>query len=106
MGTAGLRDWAKTRSSIFDLTENHLAAALVVEGNFPSLKDPNAQFDEGDAYVIALAQLRDAIVVTAETPAATKRKPKRSMHIPDVCAALGMTSITNIGMMRREHWQL
>lgn len=106
MGSTSLQNWAKARSSIFDQTKNHLARAIAVEGQFPTLKDPNAQFDEADAYVIALAQIRNAIVVTAETPAATKRKPKRSMYIPDVCSALGMTSISNLGMMRREGWAM
>ena len=106
MGSKALQDWAKARAKIFDPTQNHLSQALVVEGQFPALKDPRAQFDEADGYVIALAQLQSAIVVTAETPAATKRKPKRSMYIPDVCSALGMTSISNLGLMRREGWSL
>lgn len=106
MGSTGLQAWAKGRRAIFDPTQNHLAAALAVEGSFPGLKDPKAQYDEADAYVIALAQLRSAVVVTAETPAAHKRKPKRSQYIPDVCAALGMTCISNLGMMRREGWTL
>lgn len=106
MGSATLQSWAKARKTIFDPTKNHLVQALAIEGQYPALKDPNAQFDEADAYVIALAQIQGAVVVTAETPAATKRKPKRSMYIPDVCAALGMTCISNLGMMRKEGWAL
>lgn len=106
MASAGLQAWAKARNHLFDPTKNHLAEALAVEGAYPALKDPNAQFDEADAYVIALAQIHGAVVVTAETPAAHKRKPKRSMYIPDVCAALGMACISNLGMMRREGWKL
>ncbi|MCW5943854.1 MAG: DUF4411 family protein [Fimbriimonadaceae bacterium] len=106
IGSAGLQGWAKAKKAIFDPTKNHLATALAIEGAHPGLRDPRAQYDEADAYVIALAQLRDAVVVTAETPAAHKRKPKRSVYIPDVCAALGMACITNLGMMRREGWKL
>lgn len=106
MGSATLQAWAKNRKTIFDPRSNHMAQALAIEGQFPSLKDPNAQFDEADAYVIALAQLKNAVVVTAETPASTKRKPKRSLYIPDVCSLLGMTSMSNLGMMRREGWKL
>lgn len=106
VASSGLQTWAKRRRSIFDATRNHLTEALAIEGSYPALKDPNAQFDEADAYVIALAQIQGAVVVTAETPAAHKRKPKRSMYIPDVCAALGMACISNIGMMRREGWSL
>ena len=106
MASTGLQEWVKARKTSFDPTKNHLAEALKIEGAYPALKDPNAQFDEADAYVIALAQLQGAVVVTAETPAAHKRKPKRSMYIPDVCAALGMTCITCLGMMRREQWKM
>lgn len=106
MGSSGLQSWSKQRKASFDATKNHLGEALAIEGAYPALKDPNAMFDEADAYVIALAQLQGAVVVTAETPAAHKRKPKRSMYIPDVCSALGMTCISNLGMMRREGWTL
>ncbi|MHB8634961.1 MAG: DUF4411 family protein [Fimbriimonadaceae bacterium] len=106
IGSIGLRDWARMRKSIFDPTANHLPAALAVEGAYPALKDATALYVEADAYVIAMAQMRTAIVVTAETPASHKRKPKRSMYIPDVCAALGLPCISNLGMMRREGWKI
>ena len=41
-------------------------------------------FEEADAYVIALAQIRDGIVVSQETSATEKNKPKRTHYIPDV----------------------
>ena len=106
IGSAALQDWAKARPTLFDPTANHLAQALAVEGQFPALKDPRAQYDEADAYVIAVAQLTGGIVVTAETPASHKRKPKRAMYVPDVCAALGILYVTNLGLMRREGWSL
>jgi hypothetical protein len=106
IGSTGLQAWAKARKHIFDLTANHLAPALAIEGAYPALKDPRAQFPEADAYVIALAQLQSATVVTSETPAASKRKARGSLYIPDVCAALGVPCINNLGMMRREGWNL
>jgi hypothetical protein len=106
IGSADLRLWTRAHRSLFEVTSAHLAEALAIEGRFPGLKDPHAQFDEADAYVIAAAQLANAVVVTAETPAAHKRKPKRSLYIPDVCAALGMPCISNLGMMRREGWKI
>ena len=106
MGSQLLQAWAKSRKTIFDPTVNHLAEALAIESQFPALLDPNAQYDEADAYVIALAKLQNAVVVTAETSALQKRKPKRALYIPDVCAALGMTCINVLGMMRREGWKL
>lgn len=106
IGSAGLAVWAKERKAIFDPTPSHLAEALAIEGAYPGLRDPRAQYDEADAYVIAIARLRNGVVVTAETPASHKRKPKRSLYIPDVCAAMGMTCITLVGMMRREGWRI
>lgn len=106
MGSTGLVAWANSRKAIFDPKGNHLAGALTIEGRFPAHKDPRSVYDEADAYVIALAQIRGATVVTAETPAATKKKPKRSLYIPDVCSQLGIPCVSNLGMMRREGWQL
>jgi len=45
---------------------------------------PKAEYEEADAHVIALARLRDGIVVTQETPAAEKNRPRRTHFIPDV----------------------
>lgn len=104
MGSSALQSWVRQRANIFDPIENHLAQALIVLGRFLALQNPNVQFEDADAYVIALAQTRGSIVVTAETPAAAKRKPRRAMYIPDECAALGIAFISNLGMMRREHW--
>ena len=65
------------------------------------------------AHLLGLATLAalillvgGATVVSAETPASHKRKPRRSQYVPDVCAALGIPCITNLGMMRREGWRL
>lgn len=105
-GSSGLQAWAKARKALFDPTRNHLAEALVIEGAYPALRDPNARFTEADAYVIAVARLHSGIVITAETPAATKRKARGRMYIPDVCSALGMPCFSILGMMRREAWKL
>jgi len=106
VGTAELTTWADTHSSIWMPHEEMLALALTIQGRFPGLLDPKAEFEEADAYVIALAQLRDGIVVTQETSATEKRNPRRPMFIPDVCRELGVHCITFQGLMRREGWQL
>ena len=62
------------------------------------------EFEEADAYVIALAQARGGLVVTAETSASQKSKPKRPHYIPDVCRDLGIPCINMLGLMRREGW--
>ncbi len=56
--------------------------------------------------MIALARLRNGIVVTQETAAAEKRNPKRTHYIPDVCRELGIPCISLLGLMRREGWTL
>jgi len=104
VGTTELAAWAKARPHMFVPLADVLAEALAIQARFPGLKDPKAEFEEADAYVIALAKLRDGIVVTQETSAAEKNKPKRTHFIPDVCRELGLTCISLLGLMRREGW--
>jgi hypothetical protein len=104
VGTVDLNAWAKARSGIFVPTGDLLVEAQAIQNRFPGLRDPKAEFEEADAYVIALARLRSGIVVTQETPAAEKRNPKRSHFIPDVCREMGIPCFNLLGMMRREAW--
>lgn len=106
VGTPELVSWSDAHSSIWLPNTEVLAAALAIQNRFPGLLDPKSEFDEADAYVIALAQLRDGSVVTQETSAAEKRKPARPMYIPDVCRELGVTCVSLQGLMRREGWKL
>ena len=84
VGTPELVGWAKTNSSIFVPTKDLLADALTIQDQFPGLRDPKAEHEEADAYVITLARLRDGIVVTQETPAAEK-KPAASHPLHSRC---------------------
>jgi len=68
--------------------------------------DTKGLHESADAYVIALAKLRDGIVVSQETSAQEKSKPRQSYYIPDVCRDLGIPCINLLGMMRRERWVL
>lgn len=105
VGTAELIQWADENENIFVPTTEVLSEALSIQNQFTGLRDPKAEYEEADAYVIALARLRGGIVVTQETPAAEKRNPKRTHFIPDVCRALGIPSISLLGLMRREGWK-
>lgn len=105
VGTAELAAWAKARPQMFVPLADVLADALAIQARFPGLKDPKAEYEEADSYVIALAKLRDGIVVTQETSAAEKNKPKRTHFIPDVCRELGLPCISLLGLMRREGWK-
>ena len=106
IGTPDLAAWAKANAGIFVATAEVLADALAIQGQFPGLRDPKAEHEEADAYVIALARLRNGIVVTQETPAAEKHRPRRTHFIPDVCRELGIPCISLLGLMRREKWAL
>jgi hypothetical protein len=102
---AGLLNWTKQYAAIFIPTD----AAIQTEGAsvqqaFPGLLDPKAAYVEADPFVIALAKLRGLTVVTNETPASAKHKPKRSHYIPDVCAALQVPCMDLFAMMRKEAW--
>lgn len=106
VGTPELVGWAKSNAGIFVPTKDLLAGALAIQNQFPGLRDPKAEYEEADAYVISLARLRDGIVVTQETPAAEKNRPRRTHFIPDVCRELGVPCISLLGLMRRERWAL
>lgn len=105
VGTASLKQWTDDHAEIFVRTGDLLAHANVLQGQFPGLLDPKSEFEEADAYVIALARMSDGIVVTEETPASEKRNPRRTHFIPDVCRDLGVPCINLLGLMRREGWR-
>jgi Domain of unknown function (DUF4411) len=105
VGTSELINWANENEAMFIPTPDVLAEALSIQNQFAGLSDPKAEFEEADAYVVALARMRRGIVVTQETPAAEKRNPKRTHFIPDVCRELGIPSISLLGLMRREGWK-
>ena len=104
MGTGDLIAWADARPAIFVPTSELLAEAQAIQSRFPGLRDPKAEYEEADAYVIALARLRGGIVITQETPAGEKRNPKRTHFIPDVCREMGIPCFNLLGLMRREQW--
>jgi hypothetical protein len=105
VGTAGLIAWTENHAGIFIPTAEVLTEAQAIQNQFAGLRDPKAEYEEADAYVIALAKMRGGTVVTQETPAAEKRNPKRTHFIPDVCRELGISCISLLGLMRREGWK-
>lgn len=105
VGTNELSQWALEHPGIWIPNSEILGEAMMIQGRFTGLLDPKAEYEEADAYVIALANQRNGIVVTSETPAAEKRKPKREFFIPDVCREMGVPCINLLGLMHREKWQ-
>lgn len=106
VGTGDLIAWTDAHAAIFVPTGDLLVEAQAIQNRFPGLRDPKAEYEEADSYVIALAKLRGGIVITQETPAAEKRNPKRTHFIPDVCREMGIPCFNLIGLMRRESWTL
>lgn len=106
VGTADLIAWVDAHPKIFVTTAEVLADAQAIQNQFAGLRDPKAEHEEADAYVIALARLRNGIVVTQETAASEKHRPRRTHFIPDVCRELGVPCVSFLGLMRREGWTL
>jgi hypothetical protein len=107
VGTPDLRAWAKNNKNIFvPLTPDVQVEAAGIEAKYPDLLDPKLPYQSADAYVVALAKLKNGIVVSQETSANEKHKPKKSYYIPDVCRDLGVSCINLLGLMRREKWKL
>ncbi len=106
VGTADLIGWTDARRQIFVPTAELLAEAQAIQNRFAGLRDPKAEYEEADAYVIALARMKSGIVVTQETAASEKHRPRRTHFIPDVCRELGVPCVSFLGLMRREAWTL
>jgi len=105
VGTPGLKTWAKNHATLFfPLSPEIQLEAAAIESAYPDLMDPRSMHLSADAYVIALAKVKEGIVVSQETSAQEKRNPKRSHFIPDVCRDLGIACINLLGLMRREKW--
>lgn len=105
VGTPELRAWAKGQKTLFVPLETAIQTeGASIEAKYPDLMDPKIPYQSADAYVIALAKVKDLVVVSQETSATEKHKPKRDHFIPDVCRDLGIPCINLLGLMRREKW--
>jgi len=86
---------------IVTLDEDLQTAAVPIINRFGSLTNTKSLMGgSADPYVIALAQVRELTVVTAE-----KQKPSKP-RIPDVCKTLGVPCIALVEMFRREGWRV
>ena len=106
VGTPDLISWANGRKGLFVPLETDIQVeAAKIQAKYPDLMDPGKLYEDADAYVIAMAMVReDGIVISQETSAAEKRNPKKAYFIPDVCRDLGVPCINLLGLMRREKW--
>jgi hypothetical protein len=67
---------------------------------FPKLIDTRKGRSGADPFVIALAMVRGAVVVTGENDDGTAERPK----IPTVCTAFGVRSLKPLAFIRENGW--
>lgn len=93
--------WCKERqTSVFvPLDASLMAATTDVLRKFPTLVDQSKGRGRADPFVIALAKLRGATVVTYED-----HRPSNP-RIPDVCEALGVKWCRMLDVIRAENWK-
>lgn len=96
-----LKDWVKDRS---DRMVVPASRAIMLEmrdvlASHPKLSMAGKGRGIADPFVIALAAIRDFVVVTQER-GGTAQKPR----IPSVCTARGVECISMLEVIRRESW--
>lgn len=97
-----LNEWAKSRKDIFlPLSHNVQNATTSILGLFPTMVDARTGKSMADPFVVAVAQVRSATVVTGEKPTGSRDRPK----IPDVCAHFGIPCIDMLTLIAREGWK-
>lgn len=96
-----VHSWAKERSSMFlptdELVQIHVARILT---SHQRLVDTRKNRSSADPFVIALSQIHRCAVVTAEKPTTNLNSPR----IPDVCADLGIQTVSLLELFRLESW--
>lgn len=106
VGPPDLQAWATNISGLFvPMSADIQQAGGLIEARYPDLMDPRGLHESADAFVIALAQLNNGVVVSQETSALEKTRSRRTHFIPDVCRDLGIPCINLLGLMRRENWR-
>ncbi len=95
-----LRRWAEDQADFFvALDESQQVALRDIMARFPRLVKAFSSRNRADPFVIALAKVRNAVVVCEEGPGSPK-KPK----IPDICRRLQVPQIGLVQMIRDEGW--
>lgn len=93
--------WAKQNKALFKPVDEDVQKAVEnILTEFPNLVNVQKQRSEGDPFVIATAQVYEAIIVSGERATGKLNKPK----IPDVCRDLGIRCITTLELIQSEKW--
>ena len=96
----GLKAWCDDHPELFlAIDHDQQVGVTKILKKYPQLTKAFPTRNRADPWVIALAQLKDATVITEEGPGTTK-KPK----IPFVCEDLGIPCVGLVEMIRVEGW--
>ena len=96
-----MHQWAKSQVDLFvPLTAEVQMAVREVLSQHPRLIGVGSGRSGADPFVIALARVRNGVVVTEETFSRNIEKPK----IPDVCDALSVPRLTLMGFVQKQGW--
>lgn len=99
-----LRAWLHARRDCFaDIDDELQDAVAEVLAATPLLAKNRKGASSADAWVIALARLRGAAVVSEESEANHSAKRPR---IPGVCRGIGVACVPLLDFMRAEKWRL
>ena len=97
----GLHGWAKARPGLFcELDEPVQLATQEILGQFPRLVDSVKNRSVADPFVVAVARVRGATVVTGERVSGTTERPR----IPNVCQHYGVKAIPFLAFIRERGW--
>lgn len=101
---AATKAWCDTRGKDSLAVSTDAVVTREVTGiltQFPKLVANMKGRNRADAFVIAVARLRKATVVTGEGSDGTENRPK----IPYICQQLGVPCIRFMDLIRAEGWQ-
>lgn len=96
-----IHKWAKANNAMFlPLDEDIQRATMEILDHFPRLVGAMKDRNRADPFVIALAKVKGAIVVTGEKSIGTPDRPR----IPIVCNHFGVSHCTLLQLIREKGW--
>jgi hypothetical protein len=97
-GTDGLGVWCKARGEIFAPFDEDMDRGItLVMTRFPDMVDPESDRNKADPFVVALAHVKQGIVVSGES---ARKHPTGRTKIPDACSALGVGCLKWLDFLR------
>ena len=98
----GVHDWAKSNGGLFIPLDSEIQAATSeILSRFPRLVGAMRDRNRADPFVIALAKVKVATVVTGEKNVGVTQRPR----IPNVCDHFSIRHITLLELIREKSWQ-